>query len=495
MANGRATLAHYVKVLDPWSLFLTCAFVVSRVGYHVAGFRFDASPLGSYFQYVDPALLRRSLLQSLWHLHSQPPLFNLFLGVVLKLFPERHAAVFAAVFLALGLVLVLAIHAVLRRTGVPSWLSAVIALGFSLSPVAVLFENWLFYAHPVAVLVTLSVLSLQRYTDRRRRADLVAFFAWVVVLALTWSAFHLLWVIATVVLLALTVRDRVREVCVVGGLALLAVGSVYAKNLVMFGSFGCASIYPKLNLALMTVRHLPDARRHAESGDIAATSLILPYRGKPDDYGLALGGPTGVGVLDQLRKPDGHSNWHHIAYLEIADLYYRDALWVLKTAPEIYWRHVRNNVERYFAPATDSPPFRPEDGIAAARLPVVRVFNRLFTGSAGQQGPGWLLVVVLPTALGLGVVLLTRRGRAWLGVDDAPSPSRATIGFCVGTLVYMFLVTVLLSAADQSRYRYMVTPCYLVLIGQLATLSLRRLGALLGGSRGLARSPAQPASR
>jgi hypothetical protein len=250
---------------------------------------------------------------------------------------------------------------------------------------------------------------------------------------------------------------------------------------VLFGTFGCAAIYPKMNLALMTLRRLPDARQHAAKGDISETSLISPYRGKPYNYGLALGDPTGVAVLDQARKPEGHSNWHHRAYLEIADGYFRDSLWVLREYPELYLRGVRENVARYFTPATDSPPFRPEDGNPAAQARVVTIANRLFAGRVGEAGPGWFLVIVLPSALVFGGVLLTRRGRAWLGVvDTTPAPSRTAVAFCIGTVVYLFLVTVLLSAGDQSRYRYMVTPCYLVLVGQIASLLHRKVRSLSG---------------
>jgi hypothetical protein len=482
-AIRRASVVSLVETVGPWRLFLTCAFIVSRVWYHRLGFRFDVSPLGSYFQYVDPALLRHSLLESVWYMHSQPPLFNLFLGIVLKVFPERYPQAFATIFLGLGLILALAIHSLLSRTGVPSWVSALIALGFSVSPVAVLYENWLFYAHPVVVLVGLAVLFLQRYTEGRRRVDLVVFFALVTTLALTWAAFHLVWVVATIAVVVLTTRDRVREIALWGGVSLLLVGSVYAKNSILFGAFGCGSIYPKINLALMTIRHLPDLRRHVELGDVSKTSLISPYRGKPDAYGISPDAPTGIAVLDEVRKPDGHANWNNPAYLEIADRYYRDALWVVRAYPNIYLHSVWENVARYFAPATDTPPFRPQDGNVAAQMQVVGVFSRLFTGREGQ-GVGWLLVVVLPAALALGAILLTRRGRAWLSVDGTVAlPSRATVGFCLGTVVYLFLVTVLISASDQSRYRYMVTPCYLVLVGQLAALLPRGLGAFFRGRR------------
>ncbi len=124
-----------------WPLFLVVAFVVSRVRYYLAGVRFDASPLGYYLQYIDPPLLQDSLLESVFYLHGQPPLFNLFLGVVLKLFPSSYLLAFAMIYMGLGLTLLLTTYAVLVRTGVPVWLGAVIALVFYANPVTILYEN------------------------------------------------------------------------------------------------------------------------------------------------------------------------------------------------------------------------------------------------------------------------------------------------------------------------------------------------------------------
>jgi len=46
--------------------------------------RFDASTLPWLWQFLDPEWLRTDLPRSLW-LHAQLPLFNAFLGIVLKL--------------------------------------------------------------------------------------------------------------------------------------------------------------------------------------------------------------------------------------------------------------------------------------------------------------------------------------------------------------------------------------------------------------------------
>src|SRR5207245_7531778 len=96
---------------------LAGGFVVSRLLYWSIGVRFDSSSLGWYWQYVDPVLLKYDLVRSLVYLHSQPPLFNLFLGLVLKLFPGHEATVFQLTFLALGLTLTLSMFFLMARLG------------------------------------------------------------------------------------------------------------------------------------------------------------------------------------------------------------------------------------------------------------------------------------------------------------------------------------------------------------------------------------------
>ena len=65
-------------------LLVVLLFAVSRLlARGVFGLRFDAATL-DYWQVLDPQLLRTDLLRSVLFQHGQPPLFNIFLGVVLK---------------------------------------------------------------------------------------------------------------------------------------------------------------------------------------------------------------------------------------------------------------------------------------------------------------------------------------------------------------------------------------------------------------------------
>src|SRR6266571_3865653 len=148
-------------------LALGVAFVVSRIGIYWAGVRFDASPLPEFYQYIDPLLLKHRLLESLFYLHSQPPLYNLGLGVLLKLFPGHFSAAAHAVYLVLGLVLGLASYSLLVRLGLPDWGAAALAVLVAVSPATLLYENWLFYEYPVAALLVLSAVVFDCFLRRR----------------------------------------------------------------------------------------------------------------------------------------------------------------------------------------------------------------------------------------------------------------------------------------------------------------------------------------
>src|SRR5262245_45155580 len=79
-------------------------FVFSTVEaiYHAFGVRFHASPLNEFWELLDPKLLQTDLVRSIWYLHSQPPLFNLSVGIVLKLAGSHAAAAFHLLYLACG---------------------------------------------------------------------------------------------------------------------------------------------------------------------------------------------------------------------------------------------------------------------------------------------------------------------------------------------------------------------------------------------------------
>src|SRR5438477_6896176 len=94
---------------DPPLLAVIVAFAISRVIYFWLGVRFDMTPLASFDQILDPLLLRERLAESLWYLHSQPPAFNLYLGLVLKSCAGFEATAFHVAAMLIGLLAAIAL--------------------------------------------------------------------------------------------------------------------------------------------------------------------------------------------------------------------------------------------------------------------------------------------------------------------------------------------------------------------------------------------------
>ena len=216
---------------------IVVAFILSRVFLYFVGVRFDTHGLTWYYQYLNPQLLRDDLWRSLYYLHMQPPLFNLFLGIVLKAFPANPTLAFAASYHLLGLALMISLYLLMRRLGVRNDVNLTLTILFMISPAAVLYENYLFYTCPVAVLLCLSTLFLHRYLTNRRLGDALAFFILLAMIALTRSLFHLGWLAVIVLLLLWPGGPPRRKTLTAAAVPFLAVAGWYLKNAIIFGSF------------------------------------------------------------------------------------------------------------------------------------------------------------------------------------------------------------------------------------------------------------------
>ena len=126
---------------------------MSRIVYYLLGVRFDARPVLNFFQFIDPELLKHRLLESLYYLQVQPPGFNLYAGIVLKLFPDAYPAVFHAIYLVLGLGICWLTYYLMSVCGVKSWLALTLTGLFIVSPGVVLFENFMMYEYPLVFLL------------------------------------------------------------------------------------------------------------------------------------------------------------------------------------------------------------------------------------------------------------------------------------------------------------------------------------------------------
>ena len=472
---------------SPWWLAgVIAALALARVGYYGAGVRFDASPLPWYWQFVDPGLLRANLGQSLWHLHSQPPGYNLFLGLVLNLFPGHETAAFHVCYLLLGLAFAVAMFLLLRESGVPDAVSGLLTATYVASPGCVLYENWLFYTYPVTVFLLLAALFWRRFLMRGRFLDAMLLFACGAALALTWSLFHLVWLVLLAAILVLARRQGWRKILTAAAVPLLVVVIWYGKNRVQVGDF-TGSTWFGLNLSKMTNSMLTAPQRRAlhESGTISAISLVPPFS-SPDDYYGAVPRPLprDIPVLDQEVKPSGAPNFNNAVYVAVSRQYGRDALGILGVRPAAYLRGLAESYLIYFLPASaylflDNNAIHIRGLVRFASILDGRFVYRSDRSlrqtrpalyyRQGLLNTGWFLVLAYAFVLIFGLLHVLR------GSSRRTSLFPSLL-FCWFNVAWMTFVANGLEVGENNRFRFVTDPLVFAFLAAAAVTWLQRAG-------------------
>lgn len=477
-----------MKIRDPRRLYLAAlivCWILSRCLYFsYLGVRFDSSPLGSYLQYIDPMLLKTALWQSTFYLNDQPPFFNLFLGIMLQLFDGHVGWAFQAVYYGLGLGLAIALFLLLVRLGIFPALAFLTTALFCLSPITVLYENWLFYTYPITFLLVLSALFLHRYLVSERTADAAVFFSAMAVIVLTRGVFHWAWLALVLLTLWLGYPRMRRQLALAAALPCLVVGALYCKNYLVFGTMFPGQAYQKTNFGLMVFGNLSSLAKQEliATGRVSELADTGPYSWRDVNQYRRLLPPIkkwGIPVLDQEVKSTGFPNWHSEAITELAAVYYRDAKIAARQYPIAYVRAVVSNLEHYFLPADQTFPFFggegpwPPNANALRMRKLLRAWNLLFAGQLPFMGLAgrvpWLNLVAFPICFLFGCRWVGRWGFGRNGIGGrSGNANAAVILFMLYNIAYLATVTILFSVFDHSRYRFKVSPFYAVLFSVFA---------------------------
>ncbi len=436
------------------------SFIVSRLAIYAAGVRFDASSLPTFWQYIDPPLLKHHLLQSLFYLHSQPPLYNLWLGVLLKLFPGHFAGAAHATYLTLGLALAVAMYFLLTRLGFRRAFATAVSVILSVSPAVLLYENWLFYEYPVAVLLVLSVLALHVFATRRSFWSGFVFFGLCTTLIYTRTTFQLPWLGLVLALILLAMPKSRRVVLVACAVPVLAVALLYGKNIVVFGTPSTSS-WLGMNLAQVTYRSVPAAERNrlVANGTLSRVSLVDPFSPLSKYDGIVTPARRrGIPVLDNPMKLNGTQNLNDLTYVKISRDYLRDSLRFIRSDPIAYLRGVEQGVKLFLIPSSD-------DLFVLQNRAKIRPYEHLFNGLVYLRTPyvfgiGWSILAAYVFGGLYGLILITRLALRL----DAPTPDRVALAFAWLTVVYATVLVTFGEVSENQRIRFFIDPLVLVLV-------------------------------
>lgn len=452
---------------------LLALFGAVHAAYYAAGLRYDRGTLIEVMHYLDPMLLRERLLESLWYLHIQPPLMNLFAGLVLKVTPES-AWLFQGIYLALGFALYAAVYALQRRLAVSHRLALITSTGFLASPSFLLWEHILLYTMPCAALLALATWTLARALQDARPRALHAFLWLLAVLCGVRTMFHLGYLLMVWSGLGAALRGRRRQVLIAGLLPVLFLGAMYAKNYAVFGQFTVSTFSPK-NLWIMTVGNMNGAEkvRWVEKGRLSPLSLINRWESMeayPASYQEVPAAFADVPALAAVHKSNGAVNYNHYGLIDVAQVYGADARYALRHAPWSYVVAVSQSWYRYFIPS-HALPVSPHN---QATMPwAIGLYNTLVYGripmawvdsfKVVQQGghpPHLFLLLGLPLVWGWGVWRALGRGRSPLS-----HAQRGVLLFITFNILMVMGLGCALDFLETARYRFMTDGLSVVLLG------------------------------
>ncbi len=443
------------------------AFILSRLAYDKAGLVFQTDALLGYWQMIDVELLRADLWRSVFYLHSQPPLFNLFAGIVLQLFPQQYEAAFHIIYYLMGLALAGAIYWAGISLRIPHQLAVLASIWFMVSPATVLYEHWLMYAYPLTLLLTMSVVFLSQFIQTQKTFWGVMFFSALAMLCLTWSLFHLLWMLGAAAGLY-WLWDEKKRVMQAALIPVILVGGWYVKNLWLAGDFTSSS-WLGMNLAkISTFRIGEDERRQmVKAGELSQFALLAPFRNPSAYLELLPDTPkTGIAVLDNAETSLGRRNHHHLVYAAASREYLKDALAVIVRKPGVYLRAVTQAAYIYFHSASDYEFLE----INRAQIhPLDQMWNRVFylqwqSGEGAGQRLNEISAANLGWLLAAGFVLAAAGGAQYLRTHGLASAQSIPVLFLLYSILFFTLVSISLDLGENNRFRFTIDPLILLLI-------------------------------
>ncbi|RXH55611.1 hypothetical protein [Granulicella sibirica] len=333
---------------------LLLLFVVTRGWAIAAGFHYLGNESVWLVQLLDLEILHHHLLRGLLHLHGQPPLFNMLIGVAEKIGGTGFGRVVAGFQLLLSLGAGIAVYFALILLDLPPMASFAVSLLLLLNPALVLWEFDALYTVIVYALHCFIALALVCFVRWRSNRALLWLMALAITLTLLRSSYQWTWVAAVFALLWWQMPENRRQILRVGLVGVLLAMAWPAKNYVMFRHFTSTTWGP-----YSVSRHWPGPPYDEPVAGWVRQGL-LPTFNRPviqqESAWLDRTWPTaktGSPELDSTHKSDGAPNWNGLSRLEMLDQQAKEDRFLLRHDPQDYVRTMMLGMLYYLRPSSD----------------------------------------------------------------------------------------------------------------------------------------------
>ncbi|MBN2107529.1 MAG: hypothetical protein JW832_08880 [Deltaproteobacteria bacterium] len=460
---------------------LVAFFIASRIVFYFFGGLYIVKPIGFALQYLDPRLLQHDLLQSLLYQHSQPPLFNFFLGLVLKLSADPSIS-FQLLYQTAGLLALLALYGLLRAVRLPSAAALIVAAFFILNPTVILYEHLLYYTYIEGVFILFAAFCLLEWFSTRQALWACAFWLMLACLGGIRSLFHPIFflvlsgIFGLYMFLKMGQRRQALVFCAASLIAIAPLGLLCAKNYAVFGFFGTSS-WDGMSLWTKACGYGPDELEHlhrrgvisslAVQAELEAFRALDQYADGKKLIAAACHHPADC----EPFKTTGRPNFNHTGYIRLSRQLWKDSLSIIRDDPGRFAFQTLGAYSLTLWYASDSVHalFKSNMEILA---PLEAAYRYLYFGFLGVQNRHsdarmWLrtgCVSLLFLVFNTGAIVQVFRARS--GRDSAIA---GLCLFCMLIHAYTIAVSSIIEFGENNRFRFPVDGAFLVLMAGCLT--------------------------
>jgi len=440
---------------------LISIFILSRIIVMALGLHLNIWALYSYWQYLDVVTLKQHLLTGIWYDHAQPPVFNLLLGIILKISGNYAVFVFDFLFKIISLVNILLLFSIIRKLTVVPLLPFLMACIYMLSPATLIFECELFYTSFISMLLLLSVTYMIRFSETGNWKNAAGILFPLVLLCLTRSVYHIVWLFISLAALLFSYlkKEAFYKLLLISILGLVFVGGWYAKNKIIFGKL-TLSTWIGMNIA-RNVFHDNEVNDSTRIEAYVPFSSIHNYYKFIDlKYQQKFAGLNDRDLLSEMKN-DSFINEREVSYIPVSDLYMKVSMDFIRSHPTAYAKNVLQSFILYFTPATMySLAIQQSDKIKYYDL--IYSFNLTHFAKGKQQRRILLTISAIPKLIFYFIVFYFMISYC---IHNRSIPSWNL--FIMLTIFFVFGISSFFEHYENMRFRYETEPLFFILAAQV----------------------------
>ncbi len=441
--------------------------------------------------------LEGNLLESILHLNTQAPGFNILAGIILKISSSNYYEIMHYFNIILGAISCGMTYFILFTITRNRLFAFVVSLVIISNPSIYLYEAMNLYELLTSYLIIQSVFFVSLYAQDKKSIYLILFVLTLNILSLTRGSFHLIIPLSGLIFSCLIVsRKDLLRVSLLSILLCLPTLGWYAKNHIMFGFFGTSSWFGANLFSAVIGGHqfqdTPGSKSYVDN--LLANGIIHPMVGRhlnvmPRMADVRREGFNKTSTIEFMNK----ENIFNINFIDVYKIYLHSAINLIKYDPLQWLKTISSSYEKYCRPSTVYKYHiygrtRSETGNAQKMALPVFIYENIFLGkgwmvSVDQKGGfkmGSILFFVFPLSFLLYLVLLLRDGNYSLYSVVSCINNNPTLLVIYAFVLYNTLVSCVLTYDENERYKFNIEQifytgffgvCFLLLIGRTAHIT------------------------